>query len=234
MKTLTVTCAETELLPTEGQGYALAVELQSAGDEDVPISGVFLCRKGLNAFPEFAAGFGLNPTDLIEGLEPERYQVRVEMLASHKGLLLYGDGKSEFRLPPGKKVKFVMPLPFQMYHYFLNAPPEDLFIAAASLSEENHCVEVSGLHEVIRQSIEAHGHLGSPYNVNFSLIVPQKSPPSEDMLKAVGTTNENPCGTQHSCCADFGNTARFGWAASIRKFIVGCDKPTQGRHTSSV
>jgi hypothetical protein len=181
-----------ELIPSEGIGYALSVEMTSAGDEDVPISGVFLCRKGINAFPEFAQAFGFDTSQTIEGLPPEQYQIRVQMMVSHQGKLLYGDGKSEFKLPPGKKVKFVMPLPFQCVPYFFNSPPDDLFIAASNLGHDEQIVEVTDVHTVLAKSVEEHGHLGRPYNVHLSLLVPQSAPMSEDTLKKVGTKNPNP------------------------------------------
>jgi hypothetical protein len=183
---------ETALIESEGRGYALDVELISSGDEPVPVSGVFLSRKGINAFPEFAEGFGFDTSDIIEGMPPEHYQFRVEMLAAHQGNLIYGDGKSEFRLPPDKKVRFKMPIPFQGIQYFLNAPEDDLFIATTSLTEEGQIVEVEGLQEVLKKSFEQHADLGMAINVNISINVPSRRPVSEETMSKVGTTNPKP------------------------------------------
>jgi len=193
MKDLTAECSESELVPSEGKGFALAVRLTSSGDEAVQISGVFLSRKGLNALPEFAEGFGLDYSNVVEGLSPERYQIRVEMLLSHKGRLLYGNGRSEFSLLPSRAVRFILPLPFQGVDYFLGCPSEDLFIAVTRLHEQEHSIEVPELQNTMRRSIEQHGHLGAPYNVNFSVVVPMKEPPSEEELRRmVGKTNPKP------------------------------------------
>jgi hypothetical protein len=194
MRKITGDCSETALVPTEGIGYALEVKLTSAGDEAVPVSGIFLSRKGVNVLPEFAQGFGMDTSHIIQGLPPERYQVRVQMLASRNGSLMYGDGKSEFQFPPGRDVRFVMPIPFQGLQFFLNAPPEDLFIAATSLSGDEQIIEMPNLHEVIRQTLETHGHLGGPVNVMLSVIVPSSKPPTEEMERMVGTVNEKPIG----------------------------------------
>lgn len=193
MKRLTTECGETELIPTEGSGFAVYVRIASEGDEAVGISGVLLCRKGINAFPEFAEGFNLDCSRVIPGLAPERYQVRVDMLLSHKGRLLYGDGRSEFALASGKSVRFVLPLPFAGVGYFLGGSPEDVFVTVKSLSCEKHSMEVPGLQETIRRSLAQHSHQGSPYNAKLSVVVPMKEPPSQEELERVkGTTNTKP------------------------------------------
>jgi len=52
---------------------------------------------------------------------------------------------------------------------------------------------VPGLQDTMRVSVEQHGHLGAPYNVTFSVIVPMKEPPSEEEMKQmVGKTNPKP------------------------------------------
>jgi len=193
MKALSAQCSESQLVPSEGSGYALAVTITSTGDEPVAISGVFLCRKGINAFPEFAEAFGLDQSKVISGLEPEAYQVRVEMLLSHKGQLLYGDGESEFHLLPGKSVRFTLPLPFNGTGCFLGGDADDVFVATKSVTENGHTLMVSGLQETIHRSIQDHGHLGSPYNINLSLKVPMTEPPSKvELDRVVGTTNPKP------------------------------------------
>jgi len=147
---LTGICNEFDMTPLGRPGYALAVELTSAGDEAVPVSGVLLARKGINAFPDFAQGFNLDPSAVIEGLPPDRYQVRVEMLVNHNGVVVYGDGKSELRLQPNNRMNFILPLPFQGLEYFINAPAEDLFIAATSLSGGEQIVVQDNLLAIIQ------------------------------------------------------------------------------------
>jgi len=193
MKRLSVACCACGLAPSEGVGLALEAKVTSTGDEAVPISGVHLSRKGINAFPEFAEGFGLDFSKVIAGLEPERYQIRVEMLASPQGRLLYGDGQSELRRPPSRTFRFVLPLPFQGIQYFLNAPAEDVFIAATSLGEGTCSAEGLGLLDILRETVARHGHVATAYNVNISVIVPMKEPPSDaELSRTVGKVNHKP------------------------------------------
>ena len=63
MRKLTAECSEiavATLGETDNPGFCLAVDLLCAGNEDVPVSGAFLARKGIKAFPEFAEGFGFD------------------------------------------------------------------------------------------------------------------------------------------------------------------------------
>jgi hypothetical protein len=188
MKQVTAICSERKLLESEGKGYALGIELTFAGDEPVPLSTVQLSRRGINAFPEFAEGFGMDASKVVPGLPPDRYQYRTQMLLAHNGSLHYGEATSELQVPPGKKLEFILPVPFKGIGYYLGAPPEDLFVVVAGVKQDL-AVEVEGLHQTLESSFNAHGTLGGPYKVILSIIVPQSSAP-DDVNKHIGTTNK--------------------------------------------
>ncbi len=192
MKKLTGVCTEITLTGNQGAGAALQVELESAGDEPVPIAGCALSRQGINLFPEFAAGFDFDTSTMIAGLPPDRYQFRVTMLLLHDGRLIYGDGKSEFLLRPGRKAPFVIPVPFKAIEYFLSAPPEDLFFTASSVSGEATAVRVAGIHDLLVGIVERRPPVGTNFNTQYELLVPLSAPPGDDQLNKAGTFNSRP------------------------------------------
>ncbi|MBL9094451.1 MAG: hypothetical protein JNL96_24730 [Planctomycetaceae bacterium] len=192
MKSLAGVCTEITLTGNQGAGAALQVELESAGDEPTPIAGCALSRQGINLFPEFAAGFNFDTSKMIAGLPPDRYQFRVTMLLLHAGRLIYGDGKSEFLLRPGRKAPFVIPVPFQAIEYFLSAPPEDVFFTVSSLSGPPTAVTVPGLHELLVGIVGRGPRVGTRFNTQYELLVPLSAPPAEADLSKAGTFNPKP------------------------------------------
>ncbi|MBN8627757.1 MAG: hypothetical protein J0M17_19940 [Planctomycetes bacterium] len=192
MKKLTGSCSEIALTGNLGAGAALQIELESAGDEPVPIAGCALSRQGINLFPEFAAGFNFDTSKMIAGLPPDRYQFRVTMLLLHEGRLIYGDGKSEFLLRPGRKAPFVIPVPFNAIEYFLSAPPEDLFFTVSSLSGESTAVTVVGIHELLLGIVERGPQIVTKFNTQYELLVPLSAPPPDADLSKAGTFNPKP------------------------------------------
>lgn len=192
MKKLCGNCTAVRLTGDPGLAAALQVELTAVGDEPVPVSGCALSRKGINAFPEFAEGFGLDTSAMLAGLPPERYQFRAVMLLAQAGRLTYGDGKSEFRLRPGRKAPFLLPVPFQGMEYFLSAPPEDLFFTVSSLSDPALSLPVEGILDTLQGILRRCPQDATTFNTRVDVIVPMSAPPSDDTLGKVGTRNSRP------------------------------------------
>src|ERR1035437_8750261 len=176
-----------------GAPCGLGVELTNDGDEAVSLRAVHLSRKGINLYPEFGKGFNLDPNDIIEGLPPEQYQVRVEMPIIQNGNAI-PSGNWTLALNPKEQLRAILPIAPQTIQFFQTSPPEDLFIAVEGSGTEEVVVVIPDLFETIGKCIANTKALGRIVrcDANITLKLPARKPPDPSLSVSLNDKPINP------------------------------------------